>query len=195
MNDVQPPKCVAIRRCRESGQKQRIRKMPSSLRSFMRGFALACVCALSAALVGCKAKEAQSAGFVDKAQMSKDPSLPFQRAWKKPGFDKSKYSKLYIAPVNTAYMLKMTEWEEGMRKEQFEQDVAKLATYTQEEVKKAFRADPQQRMQILDAPNADSDALIVEIALIEVVPSKVALNALVFAPFGIGTSVMAVRSV
>ena len=65
---------------------------------------------------------------------------------------------------------------EGMRKEDFEKDVAHLAVYTQDAIKKAFREDPNQRMQVLDAPTSDPDALILEAAIVEVVPSKVALN-------------------
>src|SRR3982751_6140762 len=91
----------------------RIRMMNASSRSLALGMALVGLSGWMVVLAGCKAKEAQSAGFVDTNQMSKDASLPFQRSWKKPGFDKSKYSKLYVAPVNTEYMLKMTEWQEG----------------------------------------------------------------------------------
>jgi hypothetical protein len=153
------------------------------------------VLALALTLIGCKAGEAKSTGFVDKSRMVDDPSLPFQRSWIKPGFDKQKYNKLYVAPVNTEYMLKMTEWQQGVRKEDFEKDLAKLAVFTQDAIKKAFREDPRHRMQVLDAPTADPDALIVEIAIIEVVPSKVALNALGYAPFGIGLTINAVRMV
>ena len=151
--------------------------------------------AVGVGLAGCKADEAKSTGFTDQSAMTRDPSLPFQRSWKKPGFDKSRYNKIYVAPVNTAYMLKMTEWQEGMRRDQFEQDLEKLAHFTQEAIKKAFREDPMQRMQVLEAPTNESDALIIEVALIEVVPSKVALNALGYAPFGIGMGVNAARMV
>lgn len=153
------------------------------------------VCALAAGLVGCKASEAKGSGFVEKSTMTHDASVPFQKSWKKPGFDKSKYNKFYVAPVNTAYMLKMTEWQEGMRKEEFASDLAKLAAFTQEAIKKAFREDPKQRMQVFDGPTTDADALIIEVALIEVVPSKVVLNALGYAPFGIGLTITAVRTV
>lgn len=147
------------------------------------------------ALVGCKADEAQSTGYTDASKMEKDPSMPFQKTWIKPGFDKTRYSKLYVAPVNTEYMLKMTDWQKGERQEQITADTAKLALYTQDRIKKAFREDPQQRMQILDEPTTDPDALVLEMAITEVVPSKVTLNALGYAPFGIGMTVTAVRSI
>jgi len=156
---------------------------------------LLCLGLLMVGLAGCKTGEAKDAGFVKKSDMAKDPSVPFQKSWKKPGFDKSTYTKLYVAPVNTAYMLKNTEWQKGERVGSFESDVEKLAVYTQDHIKTAFREDPSQRMQILDAPTTEADALIVEIALIEVVPSKVTLNALGMAPFGIGMAISAVRAV
>jgi hypothetical protein len=154
-----------------------------------------CLSGAAIGFSGCKTGEAKGAGFVNKADMAKDPSLPFQKSWKKPGFDKSKYTKLYVAPVNTDYMLKNTEWQEGARKDEFPADLAKLATFTQDAIRKAFREDPVQRMQVLDAPTKDADALVVEVALIEVVPSKVALNALGYAPFGIGMAINAVRAI
>ena len=123
--------------------------------------------------VGCKASEAKEGGYVDKSRMTNDPSIPFQQSWKKPGFDKSKYTKVYIAPVNTRYMLEHTDWQKGMKKADFEKDVAHLANFTREAVKKAFREDPNHRMQVLDAASRDPGTLNVEIALIEVVPSKV----------------------
>jgi membrane protein implicated in regulation of membrane protease activity len=151
------------------------------------------LCALTISLAGCKAEEAPSAGFVDPSNMSKDPSLPFQRSWIKTDFDKSKYTKIYIAPVNTDYMLSMTDWQQGARRADFEQDVANLAVFAQNAIKKAFREDPKQRFQVLDAPTSDPDTLILEVAIVEVVPSKVVLNALGYAPFGIGLSINAVR--
>jgi hypothetical protein len=148
-----------------------------------------------AGLSGCKAEEGAGGGFIDKSDMAKDPSLPFHKVWVKPGLDKSKYTKVYIAPVNTSYMLKMTEWQQGVRKDEIEQDVAKLAAFTQETIKKAFREDPNHRLQVVDEPGNSADTMIVEVALIEVVPSKVVLNALGYTPFYIGLTLNAVRTV
>jgi hypothetical protein len=153
------------------------------------------LCALSLGLVGCKADPAKGTGFTNTKEMDKDPSLPFQRSWIKPGFDKSRYTKLYVAPVNTEYMLKITDWQKGTRKEEIQADTAKLAVHARNELKKAFREDPKHRMEILDEPTSDPDALTLEVAITEVVPSKVVLNALGFVPFGIGMTLNAVRMV
>lgn len=51
---------------------------------------------------------APDAGFIkDPARQTKLADLPFQKVWIKPGFDKSGYRELYVAPVNTDYMLEM----------------------------------------------------------------------------------------
>src|SRR5213596_2905441 len=107
-----------------------------SLKSCGMAAAFLGLCAVAIGMVGCKAEAAKSTGFTNTAAMDKDPSLPFQKSWIKPGFDKSRYTKLYVAPVNTAYMLKMTDWQKGMRKEQIEADTAKLALYAQDAIKR-----------------------------------------------------------
>jgi hypothetical protein len=150
---------------------------------------------IAGAGAGCKAQPGKEAGFVDSKAMANDPALPFNRVWFKKGFDFASYSKIYIAPVNTSYMLKMTDWQKGERKEDIEKDVAKLATFTQESIKKAFRDDPNHRFEVVESPTEDPRTLVLEFALTEVVPSKVVLNALGYAPFFIGLGITAVRAV
>src|SRR5262249_33956669 len=93
-------------------------------------------------LTGCKAEEGKSTGFTTTAMMDRDPSLPFHKVWRKPGIDFTHYKKLYVAPVNTEYMLAQTDWQKGMRKEEIETDVKALADYTKQTVEKAFKEDP-----------------------------------------------------
>ena len=163
-------------------------------RSWLTGVTMILMLA-GAAITGCKAKEAKSSGFTTAQMMDKDPELPFHKAWHKPDLDWQKYHKLYVAPVNTEYMLKQTDWQKGERKKEIEADVAELAKFTKETVEKDFRDDPQHRYEVLSEPNKDPDTLIFEIAITEVIPSKVVLNALGYAPFGIGLGITAVRTV
>jgi hypothetical protein len=151
--------------------------------------------AAAAALVGCKAEEAKSTGFTDAKLMARDPQLPFQKAWWKPGVDFRKYKKVYVADVNTAYMLKNTTWQNGERQGDIEKDVKYLADYTKVTIEKSLREDPKHRFQVIDAPSNEGDTLAVEVAITEVVPSKVVLNALGYAPFGVGIAITAVRFV
>src|SRR2546423_934832 len=148
---------------------------------------------MAALLAGCRAKPAPSAGFADPELMAYDPSLPFNKVWRKPEIDWKRYDTLYVADVNTSYMLAMTDWQKGERKEEIERDVHTIAVYTRDTLKKAFREDPNHRFQVVDSPTENSRALVMEMALIQLVPSKVALNALGYAPFGIGLGVSAAR--
>ena len=148
---------------------------------------------MAALLAGCRAKPAPSAGFADPELMAYDPSLPFNKVWRKPEIDWKRYDTLYVADVNTSYMLAMTDWQKGERKEQIERDVHDIGIYTRDAMKKAFREDPKHRFAVVDAPTEAPSALVFEMALVQLVPSKVALNALGWAPFGVGLGVSAVR--
>ena len=165
----------------------------------MRDSIAACVlivaCTAVTGLSGCKAKEAKSTEFTNNAKMTHDPSLPFHRVWRKPGFDKVQYTKLYVADVDTTYALKNTEWQKGERKQDFEKDLHELGEHARQTLVKAFRDDPNHRFEVLDHSSGDRGALILEVALTEVVPSKVVLNALGYAPFGIGLTISAIRGI
>ena len=150
---------------------------------------------LAAMLVGCKAAPAPSVGFADSPAMKNDPTVPYNRFWRKPGLDLTNYNKIYVAEVNTSYMLKMTDWQKGERRADIERDVKTVADFTRNSMIKAFRADPSHRFQIIDTPGNDPHALVCEVALVELVPSKVVLNALGYAPFFIGTGISVVRTV
>jgi hypothetical protein len=144
---------------------------------------------------GCKAKPGKSAGFADAKLMAKDPALPFHKAWEKKGMNWQQYKVIYVQPVNTSYMLKSTDWQKGERKDEIEKDIAKLGLFTENEVKKAFASDKSKRYTVVDARPTSSEALIFEMAITEVVPSKVTLNALGYAPFFIGTTLNVVRGI
>lgn len=155
---------------------------------------LLCLLAPLLGSVGCKAGPAKNAGFVDGSLMKHDKLLPFQKSWIKPGWDRTKYTKVFIAPVNTSYLFKTSDWQKGERKDQFAKDVDTIGKYTENAMKKAFKEDPKHRMTLLESETKDPDALVVEMAIIEVVPSKVVLNALGYAPFFIGTGITLIRA-
>jgi hypothetical protein len=146
-------------------------------------------------LPGCKAAPAPSVGFADSSLMKQDPNVPFNKFWRKPNVEWNSYSKIYVAEINTSYMMKMTVWQKGERQADIENDVRNLAAFARGSIVKAFHEDPRHRFQVVDAPAHDPHTLVLEVALIEVVPSKVLLNALGYAPFFIGTGVTVVRTI
>ncbi|MDP9173234.1 MAG: DUF3313 domain-containing protein [Planctomycetota bacterium] len=150
---------------------------------------------MAAILFGCKASPAPNVGFADPKLLKNDPTIPFNKFWRKPGVNWRNYDKIYVADVNTSYMLKTTDWQKGERKADIERDVKTLSIYARGSFMKAFREDPNHRFEVVDNPTHDPHALVFEVALIEVVPSKVLLNALGYAPFFIGTGITVIRSI
>ena len=148
-----------------------------------------------ALVTGCRATPARNAGFADASLMKADPDVGFDKFWRKSAVDWKSYEQIYVAPVNTAYMLRMTDWQKGERKAQIEQDVRALAVRARGTIVKAFRQDPHHRFRVVDAPTHDPHALVLEVALTEIVPSKVLLNAAGYAPFYAGTGITVVRTI
>lgn len=137
---------------------------------------------------------APNAGFIAHPErQAQRPDLPFQKVWIKPGFDKSGYRELVVAPVNTQYMLEM-DWLHGMSSASWvsdvKSDIAELAQYFHDQVVKAFKADPKHRFQVLERPGQQKlPVLRLELALIEIDPSTPVLHALSWAgPPGTGTA-------
>jgi hypothetical protein len=150
----------------------------------------AMVLGLSLMLSGCaslKAAPSTGAGFVPMDQMAPRADLPFQKVWFKKDVDFTRYKSIYVAPVNTKFLLESNWWQQNFRQGEMQADLAMMAQYMQDEFKTAFANDPSRRYQVVEAPQQDS--LTLELALTELVPSNVALSVLEYAPYGGGTAV------
>jgi len=135
----------------------------------------------SLGLTGCirKAGPAPSAGFVNAKLMTKPEELPFHKAWLAPGVDWHRFTEIYIAPVHTDYLLAMTWWQNKERHKKIEEDAEKIAAYTQATFQEAFRKDLKHRFQVVEQPGPNT--LILEIALVEIVPNKAVMKTLSYA--------------
>jgi hypothetical protein len=162
------------------------------MRKFLQFVLLLSIASL---FTGCRADPAPSAGFADSELMSKDPLLPFNKYWRKADVEWANYDTLYVADINTSFMLAMTDWQKGERKKEIERDVHQIALYTRDALIKAFREDPNHRFLVVDSPTDSKRAVVMEVALIQLIPSKVSLNAAGYIPFGIGLGITAVRTV
>jgi hypothetical protein len=126
---------------------------------------------------------AADAGFIEHPALQARPAnSPFQKVWIKPGFDKSLYRELVVAPVNTQYMMKM-DWLHKASSANWlgdvQKDIDELARYFHHQVVKRFKEDPKHRFLVLDDPDQHKDpALRLELALIEIDPSTPVLHAL-----------------
>ncbi|MBI3323319.1 MAG: DUF3313 family protein [Candidatus Omnitrophica bacterium] len=140
---------------------------------------------LAIGLAGCKAAPGRNAGFVDEARMTAPADLPFQKAWIDPAVDWQRYRRIQIASVNTDHLSEM-EWAKQVdRREKLREDAGKLAGYAQEIFVRTFREDSNHRFEVVDQP--DAETLVFELALVEIIPSKLGLNTLCYAPF-VGTA-------
>ena len=141
---------------------------------------------------------APDAGFIEQPDRQvKRADLPFQKVWIKPGFDKSGYRELVVAPVNTQYMLKM-DWLHQLSSANWladvKKDIAELGQYFHDQVVKDFEDDPKHRFQVIDSPAQHKQkALRLELALIEIDPSQPVLHGLGWLTLGGGTAAGAIN--
>jgi hypothetical protein len=128
---------------------------------------------------GCKAGEVPNTSFNPHPElMSKDANVPFQRTYWNDKFDPRAYNKIVIAPVNTDYLATENSWESfnlaNLDKEKLKKEIADMADYTQKSFIKAFTDDPNHRFTVVDT--AGPNALVLETALVQVVPSRTVLG-------------------
>ena len=127
-------------------------------------------------LVGCKAAPAPPAGFIqDHEIMVKDDKSPFHRAWYDPNTDWDGFTQVLVAPVNTHYLNEADWWESATFTADRRKDSHRIANYMQTKVRNAFNSDPQKRFEPAESPGPRT--LTLEMALVELVPTKVWLNA------------------
>jgi len=132
-----------------------------------------------------KAPPAAGTGYVPMQQLAKNPNLPFDKSWIKQEIDWNRYRTMYIAPVNTNYLMRANWWQESIRASQMQQDVQNMATFMRTQFITAFQNDPHHRLRVVMSPEKGS--LTLEMAITELVPSKVLLNVIkVAGPYGSG---------
>ncbi|MBM4273905.1 MAG: DUF3313 domain-containing protein [Deltaproteobacteria bacterium] len=134
-----------------------------------------------------KAPPSDGAGFVPVDLMYKRPDMPFNKAWLKQGVDWSRYRTIYIARVHTGYLMQANWWQQNFRVDHMQQDVANIAAFMRTQFMTAFWQDPNHRFRVVPAPERGS--LILELALTELVPSDVLLDAIkIGGPYGSGVA-------
>jgi len=87
------------------------------------------------------------------------------------------FSAVYIAPVNTRFMEKQTWWEQqsGASKAQLASDTQKIARQMRNQFQQAIASYPGGKIKLASGPGPR--VLVLELALVELVPSKAYWNA------------------
>ncbi len=136
-------------------------------------------------MAGCATSPASDAGFIDGSKTVTRKDLPFQKVWSEKGVDWKKYVGIYIAPVNTSYALKTGSWKAVAKYGSASEDLQKEGDVMREIFIKAFQDDPKKRFKVVDKPSQGD--LILELAIVELVPNSPAMKAASFAPV-VGTA-------
>jgi len=151
-----------------------MRHLPKPLSPSICLSALLC----GALMVGCRAKALPDSGFLDQAQLLQaNKEIPFNAAWIKDDANLLSYKKVYVAPVDTTHLLKLDWWQRASLQPGDQQKWAdELADYFRDKMKAQFTDDDTNKYQVVDTP--DDETLIIELAVVEVVPTKIWLNAI-----------------
>jgi hypothetical protein len=139
-----------------------------------------------------KAPPAAGTGYVPMQQLTKNSALPFDKAWFQQGLDWNRYRTIYIAPVNTDYLMRANWWQETIRADQMRQDVQNMAAFMRTQFITAFQDDPRHRFRVVMSPEKGS--LTLAMAITELVPGHVLLNVIKIAgPYGSGLAAAALE--
>ena len=137
--------------------------------------------------LSCRAAPAPDSGFLtDTAKLRPQPNDPFDAAWFAPGEDFRKYQTVYIAPVDTQHLEKLDWWQKLDTAELTKDfnpaaESKYLATYFQQQVQAAINDINLERVV---SNSATPDSLVIELALVEVVPTKAWLNSISYVLIG-----------
>ena len=133
-----------------------------------------------AMLAGCKATPAPDSGFLDDSgKMQSRTDSPFAKGYWNREVSQQKYTRIYVAPVNTKYVMAQNIWEGASAAQARQEDIHKalndMGLYMQDAFKKAAAEDPRRRLVVVDKPGPNT--IVLEMAIVQLVPSKAALNA------------------
>ncbi len=159
-------------------EKQNLHPSPGQRMGKVSASCLAMLLAGSLCLAGCKAEPVANTDFLEEPEkMTKQERYPFHRAYWNKSFDPNRYTQLQVQPVDTHHMMEQSFWQKvNIRQDQLIQDTQQIAVYLQVAVENAAREDPNKRFTVVHVPTPET--LILEMALVEMVPNKVVLGAL-----------------
>lgn len=133
--------------------------------------------ALIVMIPGCKTKPAPDAGFAKKPEkMARQRGIPFQAVWCDPQIKEELEgrSEFMVAPVNTSHLMEQSWWRglNARGQEAMLEDIQEMAEFTREtfinEIEQGYQDYPPWRP--VNIP--DSNTLMLELAIVELVPNK-----------------------
>ena len=110
--------------------------------------------------------------------MKSDNLFPFQRVWYDRSADWDSYDKIVVTPVDTTHLIE-EEWMSkafSIDKERVGK-AREIARFLRQNVILAFQKAPSSKNRFQVAPHRGPKTLVLEMALVEIVPPKEWLNA------------------
>lgn len=158
--------------------------MKHTMKSIRPAFAGLLALMTTAGLSSCTtmfdAAPASSTGYNPSTAPTRTRAAFLQQTWVAADYRgqavKEKFTSVYVAPVNTAYMSQQSWWQQqGERKTSLASDTAKFATRIRSQFQRAIVNYPGENLPLASAPG--TGVLVIELALVELVPSKAYWNA------------------
>lgn len=139
---------------------------------------------ITASLTSCQllsTKHAPDSGFNPTAPKTDTRADFLHQAWVSSKYHgkpvSEQFTSVYIAPVNTQFMSQQSWWKEQtpLRQKELSEDTRAIAHRMQEQFKVAIARYPAKKIHLASAPGPG--VLVIELALVELVPSKAYWNA------------------
>jgi hypothetical protein len=135
-----------------------------------RSLALLIVASLAFGQSGCAATPMVDTEFASGLPINKNPELPFQKVWIKPGVNWDSYERVYLPSVKVDRLSTMDWWQKTGRELEMKHDLYTIATFTRKEFNRAFLIGFGAKYRIVAEPGLNT--LMFEMAIVEVVPNK-----------------------
>ncbi len=153
---------------------------PSRVRR-LRGWRAGLCLLGAAAVLGCgsKATPAPDSGFLPEPERMSEQRrrFPFDRVWVDPEYDRERYGRIWIKPVNTDHLMDPDWYDRSTSQHvKLREGANLLARYMHNAFRTAIYYDPNRRLELVERANPQT--LILEAAVVEVTPNDATLGAL-----------------
>lgn len=128
-----------------------------------------------------RAGPAEDSGFLGEPEKMSEQSerYPFNAVWVSEGYKSTKatYDKIIVRPVDTSYLLKTGDWHhiKSQPRDRIIQDAQGIAADIEQSIKDSFGEEVSGQINLTE--DAGPRTLILETALVELVPTDLARNA------------------
>jgi len=125
-----------------------------------------------------KSDPAENSSFLqDSYKMTEQRErFPFHKVWVKSNINRKQYSEIMIAPVNISYLAKNNDWAAmSLKEDTLAADAKEIAEFTANAYEKALLSGASSKLKLVSKPS--SRTLVLELAIVELIPSKAAAGA------------------